>query len=273
MFIKALAAAATLAVATAIGQWMEYPIWGIVLGLASVFAMAQAPSSQILSMTLRQKAGIRRDFHFLELTAWFGRPAVLILDKERPDWTRSEMRVLFQSMNVILANHNGAEREVFTHLYRIAHSPHRPEHAYEKIQRQLNNRFTKKRAQSKLSEAILAASHMIARVNAPDVATAWLCVQADYFRIDPATVLNVINQHQKLMVQNGQRVAVVRDNYPVFYFPDNMLPPHSNSMRDHENLSELQKQIYLYRTHNTKMGVETTLEEYTRTMQLFGDLE
>lgn len=270
MLIKALAAAVTLTLATAIGERMEYPVWGVALGVLSVVAMMQIPSSP-LSMTIRQKARIRKDFHMLELTTWFARPAIYILDKERPGWTRSEMRILFKSLNVNMANHNGAEREVFTHLHRIAQSPHRPEHAYDKIQRQLSNRFTNKRARSMISDSFVAAAHLIARVNAPDEATAWLCVQADDFGIAPAVILDVVNKHQKMLVDESERIAVIEQDYPMSYFPDDMLPAHRDSMRHDESLNDLHRQIYLYRQHNSEMGYETEQEEYARTMSsLFG---
>lgn len=273
MLIKALAAAVTLTLATAIGQWLEYPTWGVVLGVLSVIAMMQVPKDPLLFMTIRQKARIRRDFYVLELAAWFAAPAIYILDKERPGWTRSEMRILFKSMDIHMANHNGAEREVFTHLHRVAQSPQKPIHAYEKMVRQISNRFTAKRARKLLSEAFVAAAHLIARVNAPDEVTAWLCIQADDFGLEPAMILDIINKHQKLFVDEGERIAVIGNDYPMSYFPDHMVPAHRDSMRFGPELNELHRQIYLYRQHNSEMGYETEHEEYDRTVKWINALQ
>lgn len=269
MLIKALAAAITVVLATAIGQWMEHPNWGVALGLLSVFAMTRAPKTHFLSMTLMQKARLRKDFHFLELTAWFARPAIYILDKERPGWTRSEMRILFQNEYKGLPSHVGTEKEVVTHLYRISQLSHRPDHAYEKLQRQLDNRFTRKHAQKRVGEIFATAAHLIARVNAPDEATAWLCVQADDFGYPPATILEAINRYQKLLLEMDERIAVVKQDYPMSYFPNDMLPAHRNSMRYDQDLNDLHRDIYIYRQHNAQLGVETEQADYARTFREF----
>ena len=275
MIYRIIAATLLTAIAISLGEWTEYVYTSYAFAIiGSIMLLKEPKPHKIFEVTYKDRRNMQRTFEAMEIAAWLVRPAIILLDKYRPNATKSEIALIYQFMNTNMASVAGPERELIKYLHAVATVPMKPHKSIELYLKLSRSRFGKKRAQDFWETFINAAAHVIVRVNCPDRVLNWYLINAHYLGIPVTTALYALVVRYRVTYENRVGLALTYEDYPTETFMDTGTNlPVPEELKNNDAILRLRHEVESWRRTFSETQPETDEEQYNRIMKPILDAE